>query len=347
MCGRETRCKYLPRESGHNSTMKAKFRRTDALLFAPILLIGGVGYWQQQRAQKSHEPTRIEVRSLQILPPTPSDVARGFDTRVQLSVGYSGATPRGWGVTEVANSTVPLYGLTGISQNVEPQPNIQTAVAPQRKFVNIDKIEDNFDAKSDVYRGLFRLKLHGISSATPVAVRGSMLSTTMKLPPGRGQHVTWREVKTLSWSAVVRQQGIETPAPPQNFRYSGVKVTKLVRKDAVMGGTRFFHIEVSCAFAPAIAVSEAGKAAFVPHWEDVYLTDAKGRHFRCLMQNWPGNSNSNLPNAKSGAHHEIEFTGWETLPADTSDFTFHASLSVNDFAPLKIDKPIKDIPLIK
>ena len=62
---------------GNKSSMKAKIRRTDALLLAPILPIGGVGYWMQMRNAKLREPTRIEVRALQILPPTPSDVTNG------------------------------------------------------------------------------------------------------------------------------------------------------------------------------------------------------------------------------------------------------------------------------
>ena len=40
------------------------------------------------------------------------------------------------------------------------------------------------------------------------------------------------------------------------------------------------------------------------------------------------------------------FHGWETLPVDAGKLKFHVSLSVNDFWPLEIEVPVKEIPLV-
>ena len=190
-------------------------------MLAPILLIGGVGYWMQQRNEKTKQPTRIEVRSLQVLPPTPSDVARGFDTRVKLSLGYSGAEPRGWGLAQAEINTKPGYILSGISQPTARQP----PTISSRKFVKIDHIENHFDANNDSYFGLYRLKLHGVSAAEPIVIKGKMVSSS-KMPSNQTPTIIMEEVKSLPWSAVVRRKGIETPPPPKVSRYSGVKVKK-------------------------------------------------------------------------------------------------------------------------
>ena len=324
--------------------MKAKLRRTDALLLAPILLLGGFAYWMQQRSAKLSAPTRIEVRSLQVLPPMPSDIARGFDTRVQLSLGYKGARPPGWGVTEIVNSKVPIYGLTEISQIVARQPDAKPSGNSQRKFVAIDNLENRFDADNDVYRGLYRLKLHGVPSTAPIVVKGELQDANFQMPPGQIPQITRAPVKELAWSAVVRKKGIQTPAPAKVSRYSGLKVSKIVRKDVTSGGTRFFHIEVTCAFAPAVARPAAEKAAFVPAINDIYLVDAKGRHIRC--NSYGPLNDPNLPGAGSGPNPTFMFHGWETLPADVSKLKFHVALSVNDFWPLEVEVPVKEIPLV-
>ena len=313
-------------------------------MLAPILLIGGVGYWQQQRTQKAKQPTRIEVRSLQILPPTPSDVARGFDTRVKLSLGYSGAQPRGWGVTEIVNSKVPIYGLTEISQIVARQPDAKTSDDSKQKFIAIDDIENGFDAENNVYRGLYRLKLHDVSSSAPIVVKGNLQVETLQAPPGQIPHHTSDRVEELAWSAVVRAKGIQTSTPPKVSRYSGIKVTKIVRKDVTNSGTRFFHIEVTCAIAPAVARPETEKAAYVPAINDIYLADAKGRRIHC--RSLGPIYDANLPGIGSGPNPTFVFNSWDTLPANLDDLKFHISLSVNDFWPIEVEKSLRDIPQV-
>ena len=139
----------------------------------------------------------------------------------------------------------------------------------------------------------------------------------------------------------MRRKGIETPPPPKVSRYSGVKVTKIASQDANKKNG-FFAVRVTFAFAPSIANQKTDSKAFMAQIKDTYLTDKKGNLYRSIAC-WQV-SDPNQPDDGSNPTPTFVFNSWETLPTNLSDLTFHTKISVNDFWPLEINIPVKEMP---
>jgi hypothetical protein len=70
-----------------------KLRAQSLILFAPVLLMLGIGGWWRYNEARNWgippgtQPAQGYVKNVEVLPPTPLDVARGYDTRVRITYG--------------------------------------------------------------------------------------------------------------------------------------------------------------------------------------------------------------------------------------------------------------------
>ncbi len=314
--------------------MRQKLRVADSLMLAPILLIGGVGYWQQQRTQKDNQPTRIEVRSLEVLPPTPSDVARGFDTRVKLSLGYLGAQPRGWGVTDWQK-----FSLSRISQ-----PTVVPSKISKQK-IEVRDVENRFDARNAVYIGTYLMKLRAVSNDVPVVLSASFQSSELQKTP-MGTALVMNIERALNWRVVVRQKGVKTSSLAPASHFNGLKLKSITLDDKRKGKSSWnFDIRVVCELIPPLVDERTVWSRISPMHGDIYLTDSKGQRFKGLTYSPVMRIiNDKGEMGLSPKQVELSFYSWENFPKDTSDLTFHTKISVDDLWPLEIKVPIKDIP---
>ena len=304
-------------------------------MFAPILLIGGVGYWQQQRTQKANQPTRIEVRSLKILPPTPSDVARGFDTRVKLSLGYSGAQPRGWGINGFQN-----FSLVRISQ-----PNASQLTNSGQKVIPVRDVWNRFDNENDVYVGTYLMKSRELPSNAPIVLNGAFQSQEPKQTP-QAVTIVGKVEKDLKWRAIVRRKGIEKSEPPLVSHFNGLKLKSIALHDKRKGkSSHNFDIVVICELLPALIDERTAWERITPMQGDVYLANSKGQRFESLTYSPVMRSiNDSRETGLSPEKVELSFYSWEDFPQDATDLTFHAKISVDDLWPLEINIPVKEMP---
>ena len=336
--------------------MQRKLRAADALLFAPILLIGSVGYRMQQRGQNVYDSTRIEVRDLKILPPKPNDVARGFDTRVRVKLGYLGVKPRGWGVAAWPKPGDMTYSLTRIFRPTVLQPDKSAA-----QNIDLYGVENHFDASDNVYVGTYLLKLQDVPSDASVMMNGSFAPEQLTQPNTASLPESMPDSAASNWHVVVRPQGTTTPPPPRVSHFTGLELQRITLNDQRKRSGKL-TIFVDADLASAVTDKELlprkyqfqNTTPLAPRplalLGDIYLSNDKGQKFECFghstIQTSPfeGISPENGKPFKTSGHLTLSFDNWQNLPVNIDNLNFYVRLSTDDLWPLEINIPVKDIP---
>jgi hypothetical protein len=315
-------------------------------MLLPVGLLAGAGFYLSRNSIKNplavyHGPARLVVDKVEVVPATPLDIYKGFDTRIEIEGHVEGRS-------KLPPIVPPAQG--GIGMDTE---NERFVLVDNRDSKVLRRIHPAESQLMMHVSGMEKIKLTLLLKAqnlstTPqeVQLRGDVAFERSYFPGAKRGRI---QVERLAApiAVIVRQPGRKIPTPRPN-RNPGVKLTD-TRLESVSPTNSLYGEDSRIALELEQTTPRNSQHKYLSVIGTPYLQDAQGRKYskfkfsnRSVSPPRPFTAPMN-PSYSGGEDKSTIYLGvpLNQIPSKLRPLTLHMKVSVNQRWPLHVSTVVR------